>query len=373
MVIAWFRPNQSVAAVDYTRYLIDVLGHRHRVDLFDARRAHDFLWMHRSSPYDVCIYELDNTAGHQFVWPYLLHYPGVTMLRRSSLVEARTMTLSQQGRTEHLLAELAWDRAGDMLAAPMAASKLVVVSSMAAADAIRSDYDSSRIRYVPAGVPSIGAARHNNSDEVSVGYVNTDARRRQVIERAAERARDAGVRVKTVIDENARRVLDQADAVLDLCLPAAGAPLTLALAGMAASRPVVVFDAAETADWPSLDPQTWQQRGARSALSPMCISIDPRDEEHSLMLTLKRLASDAELLRQVGAAGHDYWRAHATVEHMVAAFEAVLQESITMAPPRPSDLLPHLSADGTEKARAILAELGISASDAGLDGNRIRG
>jgi hypothetical protein len=36
-------------------------------------------------------------------------------------------------------------------------------------------------------------------------------------------------------------------------------------------------------------------------------------------------------------------------------------------------LLPHLSADGTEKARAILDELGISASDAGLDGNRIRG
>jgi len=63
----------------------------------------------------------------------------------------------------------------------------------------------------------------------------------------------------------------------------------------------------EHACGPLLDPQTWQPRGFDSVEAPIGISIDPRDEEHSLTLALRRLTRDAGLRAQLGDAGAARW------------------------------------------------------------------
>ena len=133
---------------------------------------------------------------------------------------------------------------------------------------------------------------------------------------------------------------------------------TMALAGMAAGKAVVVLEAEHTAGWPALDPQTWQPRGW-TGQRPIVVSVDPRDEEHSLSLALRRLASDAALRHELGTAAHEWWRQHATVDHAARAWRSILAEAATLTPPqRPGNWPRHLTADGTERAREILGEFG---------------
>jgi len=132
----------------------------------------------------------------------------------------------------------------------------------------------------------------------------------------------------------------------------------MAFAGMAAGRAVIVLETEITAGLPALDPQTWQPRGW-TGQPPIVVSIDPRDEEHSLALALRRLATDAQLRESLGAAAHEWWRQHATLDHAVQAWRSILAEAITLTPPpRPSDWPRHLTANGTERARDLLAEFG---------------
>ena len=60
-----------------------------------------------------------------------------------------------------------------------------------------------------------------------------------------------------------------------------------------------MLETEHTAGWPALDPQTWQPRGW-TGQPPVVVSVDPRDEEHSLSLALRRLASDAALRDALG-------------------------------------------------------------------------
>jgi hypothetical protein len=124
---------------------------------------------------------------------------------------------------------------------------------------------------------------------------------------------------------------------------------------MAASRPVVVSETYATAGWPALDPQTWRPRGGALNGPPIVISIDPRDEEHSLMLAMKRLEADPSLCDRLGSAGYSWWRTHATIDHAASAWLEILDEAATLElPRRPRDWPRHLTADGSEIAREIL-------------------
>ena len=139
------------------------------------------------------------------------------------------------------------------------------------------------------------------------------------------------------------------------------------LNGMAAGRAVVVFEAEHTACWPALDPQTWQPRsipaGPGATDPPIAISIDPRDEEHSLMRAFVRLAGDPALRTSLGAAARSWWERTATVEHAVAAWRAVVAEAVTLEPPpRPAQWPAHLDATGDATMRAILDQFGLSQS-----------
>jgi hypothetical protein len=185
------------------------------------------------------------------------------------------------------------------------------------------------------------------------------AGRSELITRAAERARAAGARIELVTEGSFRDGFESCDVVVSLAWPPYEAPLTPALAGMAAGRTVVTLEVEVTAQWPALDPQTWSTRGLAGNARPIAVTIDPRDEEHSLMLALRRLATDGPLRQQLGRAAHDWWRTHATPAHSAAAWAAILEEAASTAPPaRPRDWPQHLGADGMELTRAILAEYG---------------
>ena len=175
--------------------------------------------------------------------------------------------------------------------------------------------------------------------------------------RAYDRAREAGARLELLADAPPDRILDHADVVIAMGWPP-GDDSTLAIAGMAAGKAVVVFETEHTAGWPALDPQTWQPRGWTRD-RPIVVSVDPRDEEHSLSLALRRLATDVPLRRDLGAAAHEWWRQHATADHAIRAWRSILEEAASLAPPpRPDNWPRHLTADGTERARDLLGEFG---------------
>jgi hypothetical protein len=142
--------------------------------------------------------------------------------------------------------------------------------------------------------------------------------------------------------------------------PPDGRALTHALAGFAAARAVIVFDGPETADWPSLDPQSWslraplEHRGLSQPREPICVSIDPRDEMHSLRLALRRLEEDPALRARLGAAAQAWWREHATVELATARFERLLEEARSLPDPPVDD-----ADDGMGLARQLLREFGV--------------
>jgi hypothetical protein len=345
--------------------------------------------MHVRDPYDLCVYELDNTPAHQFIWPYLFHYPGVLWLRTDTVHDSRAEALEREGRVHDYLEEFTFNhglplptlsamrgRIGrndwPMVRAPMIASKLVVVPHNVMRASFQLEYPDVRVRHVPSGTPepiatspldtragitSASVISSSSGARLPAVFGVVGRRSNEAIEGALERAREAGVRADLVNGEP-EAVIQQSEVVLALDWPPAGRALTGALAGMAAAKTVVVFESEVTADWPSLDPQSWRPRGGDSSL-PIVVSIDPRDEEHSLVLTMRRLASDGRLREQLASAGHAWWRDNATISHARQGWNSVLEDAVSMTPPpRPANWPRHLTADGTELAREILAEFG---------------
>ena len=109
MRIAWFSPVppdcSGIAA--YTAELIPHLAQLGEIDLYHAGR-HDFVWRHRRDPYDLTIYQLGNSASHDFTWAYLFRYPGVLVLHDAQVHQARALWLLRrlEPRLHDYLAEL---------------------------------------------------------------------------------------------------------------------------------------------------------------------------------------------------------------------------------------------------------------------------
>ena len=126
MRLAWFRPATHVSErFDDTSALVGALGAEHEVEVFDEARAHDFIPRDFRAPFDLCVFELADTRQHAFVWPYLLHMPGILRLRSLSLHESRSEALRRRHRERDRTAELAlgdWD----LIAAPILRSRLTV-------------------------------------------------------------------------------------------------------------------------------------------------------------------------------------------------------------------------------------------------------
>jgi hypothetical protein len=210
----------------------------------------------------------------------------------------------------------------------------------------------------PIDVPSGSSRKPQDADVASAFRRKTltlgipDAARRDVLERALDRARAAGAGAALLPPATPLAHLAGADVIVALEWPPSNGVPAAALHGIAAGRTVVVLEVEATAGWPALDPQTWQPRGYLDE-PPIAISIDPRDEEHSLMLAIRRLAADPALRAALGAAAQAWWREHATLDHAVRAWERLLAEAAR--PPAARD-----ARDGTERARAILGAMGVA-------------
>ncbi len=284
MKVAWFAPEPYD--------VVGELGQSDSIDCFDQRRARDFVWQHFTAPYDATVFELGDTVQHEFVWPYLFHYPGIVMLRATSLQHSRSSSLTLQRRHRHLRAERGFS-GWNFLRAPLLASRLVVVHDDVIARELRESFPDLPVRVVPMGaaVPTVLAS------EGGVRF-HVLGSRRDVVDRAAARSRDAGAGTTVIPGMDGVR---QSDVVIALEWPPTGGPPVDALRAMAGGLPTIVLETEPVAAWPTLDPQTWQRRGYEDA-APVAISIDPRDEEHSLMLAMRRLAADASLRASLGAA-----------------------------------------------------------------------
>jgi glycosyltransferase involved in cell wall biosynthesis len=133
--------------------------------------------------------------------------------------------------------------------------------------------------------------------------------RADVLRRAIARACEAGASAALAPDGPPDRLMREADVIVSLPWPVTGENRAPALAAMAARKPVIVLETTSTAEWPALDPQTWQPRGF-SAEAPIAVSLDPRDEEHSLVLAIQRLSSDPDLRARLGDAAYTWVVSH---------------------------------------------------------------
>ena len=290
--LAWFRaadPDVS-NSLDDTAHLIARLREMHHIDVITASSAHDFVWRHFRTPYDLCVYEVRDDRAHRFIPPYLVHYPGIVVLRGRPLGAPRILR----------------------------SARLIVTPHSAAVETLQDECPNARVRFAPAG-----------------------------------------------IRETSRHV----DVVATLDWPLKGDALTSALAAMSAGKTVVAFETEETADWPALNPQTWKPRdfpgvrdrraGPFGPADPIIVSIDPRDEQHSLKLAMRRLSTDTALRERLGAAAREWWTSHATVDHAAKAWEEIIAEALTLPPlAHSAEWLP--PEDGTGRAREILAEFGVT-------------
>jgi len=148
------------------------------------------------------------------------------------------------------------------------------------------------------------------------------------------------------------------DATLNLRWPTAGELSGPWLRSLALGLPTVIVDLAHLADVPSLDPRTWQRHGGGSGAPPVCIAVDILDEDHSLALAMRRLATHPALRESLGRAAADYWRREHAPSIMVERYRALLPEA--MARPVPTVSLPaHLVDDGGRVLEAIGAQFGL--------------
>jgi len=374
MRLAWFRSHSVAVAdrLDPCASVVRMLASHTRDEVTPAN-AHDFVWKQRHRPVDLCVFELDPSGDAAFIWPYLFRYPGVLVTSEASLHNGRAAQLEQQDRGADYTAEFIFNEghvpptrnrrlprgSWPMHRAAFAASRLVVVRDQALEARMQAAHPQAQVRYVPLGIDA-PATRASASPAGTVRCAVFGADRLDVARRAAARAATADTRIE--VTTGAREAdIDACDIVLALTWPAHGESLMATLAGLAAGKPVVLFDLEAAARWPSLDPQTWRLRGPNGpSTAPIAITIDPRDEEHSLMLAVRRLAAEPGLRDSLGSAARRWSMENATLARAVEGFEAVLEEAAAITPaPKPADWPAHLSADGTRSARDVLDRFGV--------------
>src|SRR5262245_8180645 len=74
--------------------------------------AHDFVWRATQRQYDVVVYQLGNSKLHEFIWPYLFRWPGLTVLHDARLHHARGRALLRRRRADEYRTEFAWNHPG---------------------------------------------------------------------------------------------------------------------------------------------------------------------------------------------------------------------------------------------------------------------
>ena len=455
MRLAWFSPwpPQPSGVAGRSAELVPALAARgHGIDVFvdEARvplatpsraisaeppppstvrlqSAHDFVWRAERHQYDLVVYQVGNSQAHEFLWPYLLRWPGLAVMHDVRIHHARGRALMLSRRAPAYRAEFAWshpDVARDaaelgvagfdgayyylwpMTGAVVAASRYVAVHSRGGADQLRADFPDrapSEIEYVPLGEGrdtalspterrAARAALGLSPSAVVFGVFGalTPEKRLAQILRAfattlsrqpearlllagtagprspwpalmSQLGISAAVTVHEALDDDEfDRAIAAVDVSLHLRWPTALETSGPWLRALAAGRPTIVTDLAHQSHVPALDPRTWQPMSARvhgEHHAPITVAVDLLDEDHSLGLAMRRLASDDTLRHTLGQAGRRYWEREHSVARMVEAYDALLERAA--ATPLPTAVLPEpIVSRPDAHMRALLSPFG---------------
>jgi glycosyltransferase involved in cell wall biosynthesis len=282
--------------------------------------AHDFVWRRLHAPYDLTVFQVGNAACHDYMWPYLFHYPGVVVLHDGQLHHARASRLLVQRRFQDYRDELAYSHpdtrpdlaefgiAGlrgasyyfwPMLRAVIDAARWVAVHSARLAADLREQFPASSIELVDMGVsdPLSGGRRGGAVRErygispgavvfAAFGMVTPEKRIEPVLDALPVVLRSSPDAVLLLVGEvpphfdpvvqaRARHVedrvivtgyvpdtelagfLDAADVCLCMRWPSSREISASGLRCLAAGKPTVITDLVHTVDVPALDPRTW--------------------------------------------------------------------------------------------------------------------
>ena len=483
MRIAWFSPMPPVPTgiAACSAELVAALRQQHVIDVYGdetpagrasgAESAHNFVPRQRLHPYDLTVYQVGNSSHHDYLWPYLFRYPGLTVLHDAHLHHARAASLLRTRRASDYRAEFAAnhpDANRDLAELAVAgfdnhlyyswpmtrlvveASKLAAVHTPAIARALKAELPDaavSPIRLAQGTLVSVEQARDAREwvrrkygirhEAILFGVfggltpekripqilgaleatrryapaahlllAGAPARHYDVLADVRGRGLENHVTVTGYIesDEELTGHVAACDVSLNLRWPTAREMSGPWLRALAAGRPTIITDLEHLADVPSLDPRTWSPTpgsGIRSPGSgeiaetrrisrsdpgsrtpdpggnasqsdpgsrtpdrgeepPVCVAIDILDEDHSLRLAMRRLATDPALRASLGAAGQQYWEQEHSLPAMLADYERLLADAA--ARPAPHVTLPeHLVTNGDGLVRQILDELSVAA------------
>lgn len=468
MRVAWFSPMPPVPSgiAACSAELVGELRSRHHIDVYvdgasgaappGADPAHEFVWRHRINPYDLTVYQVGNSSHHDYLWPYLFRYPGLTVLHDAHLHHARAAQLLRTKRAADYRAEFAANHphvhpdlaelavAGfdnylyyswPMTRLVIEASRLTAVHTESTARELKADHPDAAITSVRLahGSSLTEAQARSSRERVRGSYgLNDDSlvfgvfgglipekRIPQILEAfaavlpyaptahlllagAAARHYDvaADVRGRSLESRVTITGYVDTDEALTACIAACDVSLNLRwptaremsgpwLRALAAGRPTITIDLAHLADVPSLDPRTWRTHpgsGARdpgsvaSGLEPhwnpdsripqpatripdpdaVTVAIDILDENHSLRLAMRRLATDRDLRTSLGAAGRRYWEREHSMPRMLEDYERILADAAGRPTPRVT-LPEHLVTSGDRLLKHVLGEFSVDA------------
>lgn len=334
--LAWFTPlpptRSGIAA--YSAELLPALADTHRIDVFvdapagvrapgatEVHDAHDFVWKHARRPYDLIVYQLGNSPCHDYLWPYLVRYPGLAVLHDGQLHHARARALTAAGRAGDYRAEFAYNHprvprsvanlgAAGLLGAlnylwPMRrvvldASRAALAHNAWLADDLRRERPELHVEVVEMGVPDLAAgpgARARARARLGVppdavllaafGKVTPEKRIAETLRALAaldgglppwrlmlcgepvdhydarEDARKLGLGGRVIVtgyvgEAEMPACIAAADVCLCLRWPSSRETSASWLRCLAAGKPTIVTDLVHLGDVPALDPRDWR-------------------------------------------------------------------------------------------------------------------
>ena len=339
--IAWFTPiDSSPRGIPCHRTaLLAKLGERYTIDRFvdglpaglengppRTFSAYDFVWKQIRHPYDLTIYDVADSRHYDFVWPYLVRYPGLVVLHDERLHRSRAGMLLTKGRDDAYRAEFHYDHpeadpdmaelgvAGllgetselwPMRRVVIESSRLAVAPNAWVARTLKTEASHDRITVVEPGAPKLAGspelrertrALHGIDSDAVVfamfGPLTPDRRVDQVwsalallrheqpplhllicgedndVERDEIRRLGITEHVTWPIGAKAsdtHEVLAAADVCISLEWPSGHHAMTSLIESLAAAKPAIVADLADRVDIPALDPHDWQLRPLATA------------------------------------------------------------------------------------------------------------
>ena len=334
--IAWFTPLPSAppGLPCHRTALLAELQKRYAIDRFVGAAAehlqnaptrtfsaHDFVWKHIRDPYDLTVFDVADSRSYDFVWPYLVRYPGLVVLQEERLHRSRASMLVAQGRDDAYHAEFHYDHPNanpdipelgiakllgatselwPMRRVVVESSRLLVAQNGWVAETLKNEASHDRIEVIEPGAPEIAPSpetrerirsRHGIAgDAVVFAMVGplTPERRVDPVWSAIELLRqdvppvhllmcgeaddphpytarhlDITGHVTWISGSDASdfsAVLSAADVSVCLGWPS-GLPAVLSFVeSLAAAKPAIVTDLADRVDIPALDPHDWHLR-----------------------------------------------------------------------------------------------------------------